>query len=50
MSDKIKNTSVETAEVINADDLMAKYDKEAAYRRLEGLPAKLVFLFVSSGP
>ncbi|MCI7262544.1 MAG: TRAP transporter permease [Clostridiaceae bacterium] len=43
MSDKIKNTSVETAEVINADDLMAKYDKEAAYRRLEGLPAKLVF-------
>ena len=29
---------------INADDLMAKYDKESAYRRLDGWPAKLVFL------
>ena len=43
MSDNTKHTSVETAEAINADDLMAKYDKEAAYRRLEGIPAKIVF-------
>ncbi|MDY5482827.1 MAG: TRAP transporter permease [Clostridium sp.] len=43
MSDNTKHNSVETVEAINADDLMAKYDKEAAYRRLEGIPAKIVF-------
>lgn len=30
-------------EIIDADQLMAEYDKESAYRRLIGLPGKLVF-------
>ncbi|MGE4277663.1 MAG: TRAP transporter permease [Lawsonibacter sp.] len=42
MSEEKKIPPVEAAE-IDADDLMAKYDKESAYRRLEGFPAKLVF-------
>ncbi len=42
MSEEKKIPPVDTAE-INADDLMAKYDKESAYRRLEGFHAKLVF-------
>ena len=28
---------------VDADELMAKYDKESAYRRLTGFPSKLVF-------
>ena len=35
--------SVEVDE-IDADQLMAEYDKESAYRRLIGFPAKLVFV------
>ena len=35
-------TPVESS-AIDADELMVKYDKEAAYRRLIGFPAKLVF-------
>ncbi|MFY9612280.1 MAG: hypothetical protein WAQ12_01960, partial [Tissierellaceae bacterium] len=35
--------SVEIDE-IDADQLMAEYDKESAYRRLIGFPAKLVFV------
>ena len=34
--------AVESA-AIDADELMAKYDKESAYRRLTGFPSKLVF-------
>lgn len=37
-------TQEEQLNAVNADDIMAKYDKEAAYRRLEGVPAKIVFL------
>ena len=43
MSEEKKIPPVEAAE-IDADELMAKYDKESAYRRLEGFPAKLVFV------
>lgn len=43
MSKEMTNPPVETTQEMNADDLMAKYDKESAYRRLEGFPAKLVF-------
>lgn len=42
MSEEKKIPPVEAAG-IDADDLMAKYDKESAYRRLAGFPAKLVF-------
>ncbi|MEA4931972.1 MAG: TRAP transporter large permease subunit, partial [Lawsonibacter sp.] len=42
MSEEKKIPPVEAAK-IDTDDLMAKYDKESAYRRLEGFPAKLVF-------
>ena len=42
MSEETKIPPVETAP-IDADELMAKYDKESAYRRLVGFPAKLVF-------
>lgn len=42
MSEEKKIPPIEAAE-IDADELMAKYDKESAYRRLEGFPAKLVF-------
>ena len=30
---------------IDADELMAEYDRESAYRRLTGIPGKLVFWF-----
>ncbi len=50
MSDELKNKSTPQEEInaqapqqIDADKLMAQYDKESAYRRLEGFPAKLVF-------
>ena len=39
-----KNISTPEQTTINADDIMAKYDKESAYRRLEGFSAKLVFV------
>ena len=42
MSEEKNIPPVEAVE-IDADELMAKYDKESAYRRLEGFPAKLVF-------
>ncbi len=42
MSEEKKIPPIEAAE-IDADELMAKYDKESAFRRLEGFPAKLVF-------
>ena len=43
MSDKKNIPPVEAAE-INTDELMAKYDKESTFRRLEGIPAKLVIV------
>lgn len=42
MSEEQYNPVVESA-AIDADELMAKYDKESAYRRLTGFPSKLVF-------
>ena len=39
-----KNISTPEQTTFNADDIMAKYDKESAYRRLEGFSAKLVFV------
>lgn len=43
MSDKKRINSVET-EDFDADKIMAKYDKESAYRHLEGVHSKLVFV------
>ena len=41
--DNIKDTQVkEDNEVINIDDIMAKFDKESAYRRLTGNQMKIV--------
>ena len=42
MSEEQYNPVVESA-AIDADELMAKYDKESAYRRVTGFPSKLVF-------
>ena len=42
MSEEQYNPVVESAS-IDADELMAKYDKESSYRRLTGFPSKLVF-------
>ena len=39
-----KIVSPEPAQVIDSDELMSKYDKESAYRRLTGIPFKLVFI------
>lgn len=33
-----------TAATMSSDEIMLKYDKESSFRRLEGVPAKLVFL------
>ena len=41
MSEEKKLPHIEPAE-INTDDLMAKYDKESAFRRLEGFHGRLV--------
>ena len=41
MSEEKKLSHIEPAE-INTDDLMAKYDKESAFRRLEGFHGRLV--------
>ena len=38
---KINNN---TAATMSSDEIMLKYDKESSFRRLEGVPAKLVFL------
>lgn len=42
MSEEQYPSSVEST-AIDADELMVKYDKESAYRRLTGFPSKLVF-------
>ena len=43
MSEEKKLPHIEPAE-INTDDLMAKYDTESAFRRLEGFHGRLVVL------
>ena len=45
MSEEQYNPVVESA-AIDADELMAKYDKESAYRRLTGFPSKLFSSFI----
>ena len=46
MSDEKNLNPVEAVETqdFDAEEIMAKYDKESAYRHLEGFPSKLVFV------
>jgi len=44
MSEEKMISPVNEAEEINSEELMAKFDKESAYRRLEQIPAKIVFV------
>lgn len=44
MSEAKKIPPVEPLDTAKHEEIMTKYDREAKYRRLEGFPAKLVFL------
>lgn len=44
MAEDYKKLQNGGAETFSGDEIMQKYDKESTYRRLEGWPAKLVFL------
>ncbi len=44
MSEENKKLQNGGAETLSGEEIMQKYDKESTYRRLEGFPAKLVFL------
>lgn len=45
MSDtKEKAVAADQTQTFDGDEIMSKYDKESAFRKLEGIPAKMVFL------
>ncbi len=41
---KEKTVAADPVQTFDGDEIMSKYDKESAYRKLTGLPAKLVFI------
>lgn len=41
---KEKTVAAQQVQTFDGDEIMAKYDKESAYRRLTGLPYKVVFV------
>ncbi len=41
---KEKAVAADSVQAFDGDEIMSKYDKESAYRKLSGLPAKFVFI------
>ena len=44
MSDTKEKTVAVGEANFDSDEIMSKYDKESSFRRLDGIPAKIVFL------